>query len=462
MEYTFDSIAGYENEKNELKKICEILNNREKYEQKGAKLPKGLIFYGSAGTGKTLFTKVLANECNLPLSTINFGKATKDSSICKQIKKAFDKAASGKTTTIVYIDELDKILPNANENYYTDRSKSILTQLLTLIDGITSSSNVFFVASCNDYGVLPETMVRPGRIDKKIMLDIPSLSSRVEILNMYAQKSTCTFDLPFNEIAKACVGFSCAALETLINECILASDESGVVSEKLIYSKIYEINNENIPQERSRDESLVCACHNLGHFIAAKTLNSGEYILNLESDNLCNAYFNGVISGINDDDDYDDYDDDENIEEDDETVSDEYIVSSDYYSKSDFVNAIIVLLGGYVAEETVFNCTYNNNSKDLSTIDNILISMSEEGMLGLNVRYEQYRNRNIRYNDMRIVQNNQIFDEIIDDCYAKAKSIISSNVELLKSLIPIIIREETLNKRKAESIITELGGIKIN
>jgi cell division protease FtsH len=162
MNYTFENIAGYQTEKEELKRLCEIFNNREKYQKKGAKLPKGIIFYGESGTGKTLFSKVMASECDLEILKINVADAVKETDICKLIKKAFNKASHKKEPTMIFFDELDKVLPNYEERYMTDRSKSVLTQLLTLIDGMETTGNVVFVATCNNYESIPETLVRPG------------------------------------------------------------------------------------------------------------------------------------------------------------------------------------------------------------------------------------------------------------------------------------------------------------
>ena len=287
MNYNFDSIAGYETEKEELRRLCEIFNNREKYKSKGAKLPKGIIFYGEAGTGKTLFSKVMASECGLKVFKIDLGDVEDESMICRHIKKTFVKAAKYKSPTMVFFDEMDKVLPNSTEEYYTDRSKTILTQLLTLIDGMDSSDNIVFVATCNNYSVLPSTLTRPGRMDKKIGIGIPNYSSRVALLDMYTRKSLCRFEMDTKDIAKLCAGFSCAAIETLVNECLLHSDENGLISERLVCDRISEIKNEDIPREKTSLEDAVFACRNLGAFIVGRTFHSGPYILTLDCETAC-------------------------------------------------------------------------------------------------------------------------------------------------------------------------------
>ncbi len=455
MNYNFENIAGYETEKEELKRLCEIFNNREKYEKKGAKLPKGIVFYGEAGTGKTLFSKVMASVCGLEVFKIDLGDVENESSICRHIKKTFIKAAKRKEPTMIFFDEMDKVLPNASEEYYTDRSKTILTQLLTLIDGMDSASNIVFVATCNRYETLPETLTRPGRLDKKIGIGAPTYTSRVEILKMYTQKSSCRFEMPIEDIAKLCSGFSCAALETLVNECVLQSDEDGLVSENLIRERFLEIKNEDIPRERSAVEDTIRACRNVGAFIVAQTFNAGHCALSLDSDSVGNDLFNGIISEFNGYDDYDDYDDDGDEDDGDE----ESVPTSCYYSKNDFMNTVTVLLGGYVAEEIVFHKIYDNVSSDLSLVDDILFSMAKHGMFGLALHYDLDRSETLPYLPERLERLNRVFDEVTQECYEKARAILTKNETLIKKLIPLLVERQILQTEESAHFLAEHGGI---
>jgi ATP-dependent Zn protease len=359
---------------------------------------------------------------------------------------------------MIFFDEMDKVLPNDDEEYYTDRSKTILTQLLTLIDGMDSAGNIVFVATCNDYDALPETLTRPGRLDKKIGIGSPTYSSRVEILKMYAQKSSCRFEMTMEDMAKLCVGFSCAALETLVNECILQSDEDGVVSENLIRERFFEIKNEDIPRERSTVDDTVRACRNVGAFIVAKTFNSGHYVLSLDADSVCNDLFNGVISEFDDDYEEDDYDDE--YEDDYNDSEDESVVSSSYYSKSDLTNTITVLIGGYVAEEVILHKVYDNVSSYLSLVDDILLSMAKNGMFGLELRYSEYRHENLPYLSDRLEKLNHVFDETIKDCYERAKAILEKNEALIKKLIPYLVEKQILQAEECEKLLAEWGGLR--
>lgn len=478
MNYTFEDIAGYEDEKAELIRLCELFNSRKKYEAKGGRMPKGVIFYGEAGTGKTLFSKVMASACRLQIFKIDLGNVENESLVCTVIKKTFKKAEKCGKPSMVFFDELDKVLPDYREDYVTDRSKTILTQLLTLIDGMDSASNIVFVATCNYYNSLPETLVRPGRIDKKIGIGIPQYSSRVAILKMYAERTSCTFEMPMEELAKLANGFSCAALETLVNECVLQSDENGFVSRRLVQERFFEIKNEDIPRARSVADDTVRACRNIGSFVVARTINDGGYVLSLDAYTVCDDYFNRLLSEYDDDyknfdiheedreideyysdHDYDeDYDDDYDYDDDEDDEED--VSTTRFYSKKDMLDAITVRLGGYVAEEVILHKIYDNVQADLTLIDDILFSMSKCGMLGFKYRFSGVRNDRLFYSDAFADELFGVFDAIIEECYLKAKGITEKNEELIKNLISVLVEKQTLDEEKCKPVLERLGGVK--
>jgi len=475
MGYTFDNIAGYKTEKEELKRLCEVLSNRDKYLKKGAKMPKGIIFYGEAGTGKTLFAKVLADECGLHTFKIDIANLNSNAQICREIRKTFDKASKRKEPSMIFFDELDKLLPNDAEEYHTDQSKMVLTQLLTLIDGMNSSKNFIFVATCNGYGSLPDTLVRPGRIDKKINIGKPNFESRTEILKFYAGKSSCKFEITMEELAKLCIGFTCSALETLVNECIIQSDENNFVSKQLITKRILEVKQEDIPRESSGISDTINACRNLGYFVVARSFNDGKYLLDLNPDSLGNNFFNSILSeydGDYYDDDYDeDYDDDFDIEAEDREI-DEYIEENGddilhedvegnkFFAKTDLLNTISVLCGGYVAEQIIFNKIYDNMRGEINNIYDILLNMSEQGMFGIENAYSSWRNGKLPFTPEFIGRINAIFEQTISECYQTAEKIVKNNKELIEKMIPVLVEKKYMDNTDCEPILQAFGGIK--
>jgi cell division protease FtsH len=458
MDYNFDNIAGYEVEKKELMRLCEIFNNREKYESKGASMPKGIIFFGEPGNGKTLFSKVMASVCGLEVFKIDLGDVEDDVKICRHIRKAFLKAGKRNEPTMVFFDEMDKVLPSENDNYCTDRAKTILTQLLTLIDGMESSNNIVFVATCNDYDSLPEALIRPGRLDKKIGIGLPDYSSRMAILNMYASKSSCKFESSFEDMAKLTSGFSSAGLKTLINECVLSSDESGFVSESVVRDKFYEISNEDIPRKQAMTDAKIRACKNVGSYLVGKFINGGGSILNLNDDmSVYNNHFDDILSDVRSDDDYDDYYDEYDEDDEDDT---EDCNNCEFCSKNDYLGLVTSLLGGYVAEELILNKVYDNMSQSIRMVDSIMVRMANCGMFGLDVYYTTNRNSDFPFKQDRIEKLNEIFDATVKECYEKAKSILENNNDTLKKLVAELVKREILKIEESEEIIENFGGLK--
>ncbi|MBR7098419.1 MAG: AAA family ATPase [Clostridia bacterium] len=454
---TFEKIAGYKKEKEELAALVEIFNHREKYERKGATLPKGIIFYGPAGTGKTLFSEVLAQECSLKKITVSISDSASENNVCRNIKKAFLQAAKSKSPTMIFFDELDKVLPNESEEYYTDRSKAVLAQLLTLIDGMEKVNNVVFVATCNNYGDLPESITRAGRFDKKICLDLPDFAARVAILELYRRSSTADFEMSAESIARLTGGFSPAALKTLVNECILVSDENNYICEDIIRKKITEIKEEDIPSEKSEEAYRVDAVRNLGAFVIARAHNNSDYTLTVEENTVGNGFLEAVINRADYDYDEDEDEDDEEPYNEDGDASDKSPRSYSLCSKDDLLAAITALLGGLAAEELILHRTYDNLRHSLHSVDDILFKLSACGMLGLELYYNAYNN--YRYSEKFIERFEEALLQIKTECYEKAKEQIRRNETLIKKLVPILIKRRSIEKRECEVLLAELGGI---
>lgn len=454
----FDKIAGYPREKEELQKLAEIFSNREKYERKGAVLPKGIIFYGPAGTGKTLFAEVLAEECSLEKINISISDSASEGDICKQIRKAFLQGSKRKAPVMIFFDELDKVLPNERERYYSDRSKTVLAQLLTLIDGMEKVNNIVFVATCNDYYALPESITRAGRFDKKICLGLPDNATRTAVLEMYMQSSPAKFEMSPESIAKLTSGFCPAALKTLVNDCILMSDENNYITEDLIRRKINEISEEDLPAERSEQSYTVDAVRNLGGFLIARAYCNSDYVLTVEEDSVCNGFLESIIDDEEydyDDDDYD-YDDDDYEDDDDDEDEDEQS-SFSIYSKADFLAAVTALLGGFAAQELLLGKIYSNLHGRVTDINNLLFRMSACGMLGFDVCYDSCRV--LPYSEKFRERTETVFTKIIEECFEKAKEHLQRNITLLQKLVPVLASRKSIDKCECEALIEEFGGI---
>lgn len=453
------NIAGYEKEKQELLSLIEIFNDREKYEKKGAMLPKGIIFYGEPGNGKTLFVKTLAEACSLKCVSINLADSATDVNICRQIRRAFQKAEKNTSPTMIFFDELDKVLPNDYEHYCTDRAKSILAQLLVLIDGMDKSHKIVFVATCNDYESLPDSLVRPGRFDKKISLNAPDLPSRIAILSYYLERSSVKFELPIESVAKLTQGFSGAALMTLVNECLLRSDENCFVSEALIRNKIKEISEEDLVEECSDHTMMLNAIRNVGSFIVSRSYHNAPYLLTTEDNTVGSSSLNRLIfdTQVDEDEDYDDCQDyyEENGRDASETMTERTV-----FSRNDYLAAITSLLGGYAAEEVLLGKCYDNLELTVKLTDFLLLKMAKCGFFSLSLFFTEHSYSDFKYPDSYYEKLYEAFEKTKEDCYRKARLLIEKNQTLIEKLAAILVQKKTLEKAACENLLTELGGIR--
>ena len=219
--------------------------------------------------------------------------------------------------------------------------------------------------------------------------------------------------------------------------------------------KIAEISEEDsCKKDRSSSDGLIYACRNLGAFVVGRCYDDGPYVLSLEEDTVCSAFFNSLISNFDDDYD-DDYDDEEDEDEDDETAH----KSPEHFSKRQLTAAITVLLGGYAAEEIILGEQYDNVIYHLHTVDHILVHMLRAGMFGLGVRYDDWRNNELMYKQDTVYDANNALARLTEKCYERAKAIIRTNEELIRKLLPILAEKELIGCEDAKSIIESLGGI---
>lgn len=451
MRYNFDNVAGYDAEKQELMYLCEVFNNSDKYLEMGAKLPKGVVFYGTAGVGKTLFAKVMACECNLNLINIDVSSIDKTSAVCNRIKEAFEKAKKFKGRSMIFFDEIDKFLPNYAEEYVTDQTKTILAQLLTSIDGMNSDGCFVFVATCNNYASMPEALRRPGRMDKKIFLSKPDFKSRCAILKHYLQNVKCEFEPSVETMAQITTGFTGAGIETLVNECLMHSND-GFVCLDMVKRISSEIKNQDISRGVSSRDLAVKACRNIGDFVVAKSFNDGNYTLSIIHDTVCNDFFNGIFSQY--DSDYNGFDDDEDDDE------DEYgSYNSKFYSKQDFLNAITVVMGGYIAVQKIFGDVYENSQIDLAK--DVMFDMLENAMFGWDYYYEEYRNEKMPYSTAYIDRVNELISNVLNDCYAHAERIIGNNVGVIGQLMDILKNDGLISMGDCEKYLADFGGLNL-
>ncbi len=424
-----NDIAGYELEKKELRKVIDVLNNREKYASRGSYIPKGLILYGEPGNGKTLFAKVLANETNVNFYEFDTTKMFAQSRFKKLYKKASKNGPS-----IIFIDEISRFVPDSE--YESDSLRSNLTMLLSLIDGMDSKNNVFLVGTANDYGSIPQALVRPGRIDMKIFISYPDLNSRKEILNYYINKCNYKFQTSLDRMALLTNSFSSSGLKTLINQCLIETDKEEI-DDKLFLNVANKIIKESIDVGVSKIDKKIIAYAEVGKFIVARTLNKGNYILNIDNggSSTGSIFFSDILD---DDDDY------------------EEEVTKKIFSFKDMLNSIAINYGYYLGNVLFNNGPYMLSENSIDNAEEIINEMLKNGMLGYdNYMYYDDDYTNHVYSQKKLEEIELIKSQIRNKQYELAKNILLEKKEIFKILVPKLMTETMLDSGVVEELIYE-------
>lgn len=273
---TLDNICGYKEEKRVVENIVNLLNNYDKYEKQGVNIPRGLIFQGPPGTGKTLFAKAIAGECNYKFYTA-FNEDSDEQTI-NTLKKVFIEAEKNSKKTghpsLIYIDELDKLAYADNRGNLDSTSREMVRFLLQKLDETKLKNKILIIASTNNYRKIPQALLRSGRFDKKILIDLPDTQSREEILKLYINNHPLFSDVNIHALALKTQGMSGADLKTLINNTLLEYIVSKSKLELNDFIKIIqEMNFETIGKKWNNDENaLEVLAHEVGHALVSYAL----------------------------------------------------------------------------------------------------------------------------------------------------------------------------------------------
>lgn len=276
----FSNIAGNEEAKEEMKFLVEFLKNPSKYTDAGAKLPKGVIFYGPPGTGKTLMARAIAGEAKVPFFSVS-GSDFMELYVgvgAKRVRELFDKARKN-APCIVFIDEIDAVGGSRGLDSNSERDQTI-NALLNEMDGFNGSEGIIVIAGTNLIEKLDRALIRPGRFDKHIPINLPDCKDRYEILKLHSRNKKFADDVNLEELAKMTIGFAGAGLESLLNESVILSINRGrkVVTNKDIEDAYFKIvmkgdKKKNLKDRKDEEIDLV-AWHEAGHALCAKLVTT--------------------------------------------------------------------------------------------------------------------------------------------------------------------------------------------
>ncbi len=440
---TFADVAGCDEEKEELVEIIDFLKNPRKYSEIGARIPKGVLLVGPPGTGKTLLAKAVAGEANVPFFSIS-GSDFVEMFVgvgASRVRDMF-KTAKEHAPCIIFIDEIDAVgrQRGAGMGGGHDEREQTLNQLLVEMDGFTGNLEIIVMAATNRPDVLDPALLRPGRFDRQITISNPDVTGRLAILKVHARNKHIDSSVKLEEIAQRTLNFSGADIENLLNEAALLAARNN--RKVIVTADIDEAIDRVMmgPAKKSKKytekERRLVAFHESGHAVIGLRLKNASVVQKVT------IIPRGQAGGYN------------LMMPKEETY---------FSTKSELLEGITGLLGGRVAEELIFQDVTTGAHNDFQKATRVARAMvTEYGMSSLGpVQYEQQSGdvflgrdylKEKNFSDQVALEIDKETRLIIEECYAKAKKVISDNLDLLKNIAEYLLKVETLTKSDIDEI----------
>ena len=441
---TFDDVAGQEEAKDSLKEVIDFLNAPTKYTEIGAKLPKGVLLVGPPGTGKTLIAKAVAGEAKVPFFSLS-GSSFVEMFVgvgASRVRELF-KDAVAKAPCIIFIDEIDAIGKSRdNQMQSNDEREQTLNQLLSEMDGFDSSKGVVLLGATNRPEILDKALLRPGRFDRRVIVDRPEFKGREAILKVHAKNVHLGDDVDLHKIAKSTPGAVGADLANIVNEGALRAVRKRrklVLQEDLREAvEVIIAGKEKKDRILSPKEREIVAYHEVGHALVAALLKNTEPVHKITIVPRTGGALGYTMQ----------------IEEENKYLN----------SKEDLINQITMLVGGRAAEEEVFDIVTTGASNDIERATAIARQMVS--VYGMSEQFDMMALESIqnRYLDGRAVRNcseetSTILDKeamnIIREAHKKARKIISENRELMKKISTVLLEKESIFGEEFLEIVYE-------
>ena len=439
---TFLDVAGQDEAKESLQEIIDILHNPQKYTEIGAKLPKGALLVGPPGTGKTLLAKAVAGEANVPFFSIA-GSEFVEMFVGRGAAKVRDlfKQANEKAPCIVFIDEIDTIGKKRDGQFSgNDEREQTLNQLLTEMDGFDGSKGVVVLAATNRPDSLDPALLRPGRFDRRIPVELPDLQGRIDILKVHAKKIRLAEDVDFEPIAKTAAGASGAELANIVNEAALRAVRAGrqyATQEDLQESvEVVIAGYQKKSRVLSDEEKKIVAYHEVGHaLVAAMQTHSApvQKITIIPRTSGALGYTLQVDDG------------------------DHFLMSKD-----ELLNKIATYTGGRAAEELVFHSVTTGASNDIEQATKLARSMisrfgmsDEFGFVAFETVSNQYLggDASLACSPETQARMDQKVTQLVEEQHQKALNILKENEGKLHELADYLYQHETITGQEFMDIL---------
>lgn len=439
---TFEDVAGQEEAKESLMEIIDYLNNPKKYEEVGAQCPKGVLLVGPPGTGKTLMAKAVAGEADVPFFPIS-GSEFVEMFVGRgaaRVRELFDQA-SKQAPCIVFIDEIDTIGKRRDSQFSTnDEREQTLNQLLTEMDGFEGNKGVIILAATNRPDVLDPALLRPGRFDRQVRVELPDLIGREEILKVHLKKVKTDKNIDVNLIARMTAGASGAQLANIVNEAALRTVRMGG-SRVTTYDLAESVETIIAGAEKknailSEKEKRIVAYHEIGHALVAAMQTGSAPVQKITIVPRTSGALGYTMQ----------------VDEEEKVL----------VSKEDAYRQLEVLCGGRAAEEIVFDIVTTGASNDIERATDLArkmvtrYGMSDKfGMMALQTGGNAYMGESGQ--STCSPETARLVDEeirsIIAEAHERARTILRENREKMDELAEYLLEKETINGEEFMNIL---------
>ncbi len=445
---TFLDVAGQEEAKESLNEIVDFLHNPSKYVAIGAKQPKGALLVGPPGTGKTLLAKAVAGEANVPFFSLS-GSEFVEMFVgvgASRVRDLF-KQASTKAPCIIFIDEIDAIGKSRDSQYGggNDEREQTLNQLLAEMDGFDSSKGVVILAATNRPEILDKALLRPGRFDRRIIVEKPDLKGREDILKVHSKNVKMSPEIDLHEMALATSGAVGADLANMVNEAALRAvrmNRTQVIQEDFMEAvEVIIAGKEKKDRILSEKEKKIVAYHEVGHALAAAILKNTDHVQKITIVPRTMGALGYTIQM---------------------PEEERYLLSKD-----EIIDQITVLLSGRAAEEVVFNTKTTGASNDIERANELARSMiaqygmsDEFGMAALESIQHKYLDGSFVSNcsDETKTKLDNAIVKLLDECHTKAENILKENMDALHEISKFLLDKETITGEQFMNILKDIQG----
>ena len=444
---TFADVAGEDEAKESLSEIVDFLHHPERYTKIGAKLPKGALLVGPPGTGKTLLATAVAGEAHVPFFSLS-GSDFVEMFVgvgASRVRDLF-KQASQNAPCIIFIDELDAIGKSRDSRYGgNDEREQTLNQLLAEMDGFDPSKGIIILGATNRPEILDKALLRPGRFDRRIVVERPDLKGRIDILKVHAKNVNMDETVDFKEIALATSGAVGSDLANIINEAALMAVRNGrnAVSQKDLFESVEVViaGKEKKDRVLSAQERRIVSYHEVGHALTAALQKHSEPVQKITIVPRTMGAL-GYTMQVPEEEKY-------------------------LMSKEDLETELVTLLGGRAAEELVFDSITTGASNDIERATNIAKAMITQygmsdkfGLMSLSTVEDQYLGgRNVlNCGEETASQIDEEVMKMLRAAYEKSKELLRGHREALDKIAAYLIERETITGKEFMQILEQVEG----